>query len=95
MKRDRVADRQTYNGHRDSMIESTQWADSMKKDFKLQGLEELIFMKSETCFQPMSVWGKCKGCQDSLYQLTHSVAWGKKQGQKGNAPDDISGGYID
>ena len=34
MKRDRHADRQTYihtyNGHRDSMIESAQWADSMK-----------------------------------------------------------------
>ena len=31
MKRDRQTDRQTY-GHRDSMIESAQWADSMKKD---------------------------------------------------------------
>ena len=34
MKRDRVADRHayihTYNGHCDSMIESAQWADSMK-----------------------------------------------------------------
>ena len=35
MKRDRHArpqtDRHTYNGHRDSMIESAQWADSMKR----------------------------------------------------------------
>ena len=33
MKRDRHhTDRHTYNGHRDSMIESAQWADSMKID---------------------------------------------------------------
>ena len=32
MKRDRQTDRHTYNGHRDSMIESAQWADLMKMD---------------------------------------------------------------
>ena len=45
MKRDRGADRQTdihtYNGHRDSMIESAQWADSMKNNIsKLVSLFE-------------------------------------------------------
>ena len=30
MKRDRHTDIHTYNGHRNFMIESAQWADSMK-----------------------------------------------------------------
>ena len=35
MKRDRQTDIHTYNGHRNSMIESAQWADSMKNPLQI------------------------------------------------------------
>ena len=45
MKRDTQTDRHTYNGHRDSMIESAQWADSMKSRINL-----LPIVLCVTCF---------------------------------------------
>ena len=77
----------TYNGHRDSMIESAQWADSMKIEKLAEPVFLIKFLASVMCWYSLFLTLKKPFCNDmtrqlvvfstkTVYYVTFKIIWG-------------------